>query len=54
VTPVPTTLTWYVDGERIGTSSSERALSWPLAVGHHEFEVRDATGRTARASVLVR
>jgi penicillin-binding protein 1C len=50
----PTMLTWYVDGARIGTSSSERALSWPLVVGSHAIEVRDEAGRSARASVLVK
>ena len=50
----PTTLTWFVDGARIGTASSERALSWPLVVGSHEIEVRDASGREARASVVVK
>ena len=50
----PTTLTWYIDGQRLGTSSSERALSWPLVVGAHAIEVRDADGRSAQASVLVK
>lgn len=54
VTPEPTTLTWYVDGERVGSSSSEHALSWPLVVGNHAIEVRDGAGRSARASVLVK
>ncbi|HET7697352.1 MAG TPA: penicillin-binding protein 1C [Vicinamibacterales bacterium] len=50
----PTTVTWLVDGAMIGTSSSERALAWPLAVGTHQIEVRDADGRRARASVVVK
>ena len=50
----PTTLTWFVDGARVGATSSERALSWPLVVGSHEVEVRDDAGRSARASVLVK
>jgi penicillin-binding protein 1C len=54
VTPEPTTLTWYVDGQRIGSSSSERAMAWPLAVGKHAIEVRDDAGRSAQASVLVK
>ena len=54
VTAEPTLLTWYVDGQRVGTSSSERSLAWPLAVGSHDFEVRDAAGRAARATVLVK
>ena len=50
----PTTLTWLVDGAPIGTASSERALSWPLAVGAHEIEARDTEGRRARSSVVVK
>ena len=54
VTPRPTTVTWMVDGETMGTISSERALSWPLTIGAHEIEARDADGRRARASVIVK
>ena len=54
VTGRPTTVTWLVDGARVGTASSERAVSWPLAVGAHEIEARDPDGRRARASVIVK
>jgi penicillin-binding protein 1C len=54
VASAPTTLTWFVDGTLIGTSSSERTLSWALVVGNHEIEVRDGAGRAARASVVVK
>jgi penicillin-binding protein 1C len=54
VTEHPTTLTWIVDGKEIGAVSSERPLSWPLVVGSHAIEVRDAAGRLARTSVVVR
>jgi penicillin-binding protein 1C len=54
VAPQPTTLTWFVDGERIGATSSERALSWPLVVGNHAIEVHDPAGRSARAVVVVK
>ena len=36
------------------TSSSERGVSWPLAVGAHEIEARDAEGRRAKTSVVVK
>ena len=49
-----TTLTWLVDGATIGTASSDRSLAWPLAVGAHEIEARDADGRRARTSVVVK
>ena len=54
VTGRPTTVTWLVDGATIGTASSERTLSWPLAIGAHEIEARDADGRRARTSVVVK
>ena len=54
VTERPTTVTWLVDGAHVGTASSERSLSWPLAVGAHEIEARDAEGRRARTSVIVK
>ena len=54
VTGTPTTVTWLVNGTRIGTASSERSLSWPLAVGAHHIEVRDAAGRRATTSVIVK
>jgi membrane carboxypeptidase/penicillin-binding protein PbpC len=54
VTARPTTVTWLVDGAPIGTLSSERPLAWPLAVGSHRIEVRDAAGRRAATSVVVR
>ena len=54
VTGRPTTVTWLVDGTKIGTASSEGSLSWPLAVGAHQIEVRDAAGRRATTSVIVK
>jgi penicillin-binding protein 1C len=54
VTEDPTTVTWLVDGVALGTASSDAALSWPLVVGPHRIEARDAHGRTARTSVVVK
>ena len=54
VTPAPTTITWSVDGRVLGTTSSERSVAWPLSVGMHRIEVRDADGRSAASSVIVR
>jgi penicillin-binding protein 1C len=54
VTPKPMTVTWLVDGAPVGRTSSDRALSWPLAVGAHEIEVRDDSGGRARTSVVVK
>ncbi|MGH9410613.1 MAG: penicillin-binding protein 1C, partial [Vicinamibacterales bacterium] len=49
-----TTVTWLVDGREIGHADSDRPLSWPLAVGRHEIEVRDADGRRVRTLVIVK
>jgi penicillin-binding protein 1C len=54
VTPAPTSVTWLVDDAMIGTTTSERPLAWPLAVGSHRIEVRDAAGRVARTSIVVK
>jgi hypothetical protein len=43
-----------VDGAEFGRTSSEKSLAWPLAVGSHDIEVRDADGRRARTSVVVK
>jgi penicillin-binding protein 1C len=47
-------LTWEVNGRRIGTTSGEQALPWPLAAGAHVIRVTDARGRRAEASILVK
>ena len=54
VTAVPTTITWMVDGLSLGTTSSEQTMAWPLRVGTHRIEARDADGRRAEAAVVVR
>ena len=54
VTARESTVTWVVDGQTIGRTSSDRALSWPLVVGRHEIEVRDEDGRRATATVVVK
>lgn len=53
VTANQTSVTWLVDGAEIGTSSSDKPLDWPLAVGAHQIEARDADGRRAHTSVVV-
>ena len=54
VTARPTTVRWTVDGAPVGAGSSDRPVSWPLAVGTHRIEVQDAAGRRAQTSVVVR
>ena len=50
----PTSVIWLMDGAEVGTSSSEKPFDWPLAAGTHEIEARDADGRRARTSVVVK
>jgi penicillin-binding protein 1C len=54
VTMLPTAVTWIVDGRPFETSSSERAVAWPLAVGRHTIEARVAAGESARTWIVVR
>src|SRR5262249_1362429 len=54
VTAHPTVVRWLVDGAPVGSASSDRPVSWPLAVGSHRIEVLDAEGRRASTSVVVR
>lgn len=54
VSPRQTTVTWLVDGQAVGQTSSDRALSWPLVVGRHEIEVRDEEGGRAATAVVVK
>jgi penicillin-binding protein 1C len=54
VSPRQATVTWLVDGQVLGHTSSDRALSWPLVVGRHQIEVRDEEGRRAATSVVVK
>ena len=54
VSPHQTIVTWLIDGQAIGRTSSDRALSWPLAVGRHEIEARDEDGSRATTFVVVK
>lgn len=54
VTAQPTSVTWKINGKSVGTTASEKSLSWPLAVGRHEIEVEDEAGRRARTSFVVK
>ena len=50
----PTTIEWSVNGSALGTSSSERAFSWPLQPGRHRIAARDASGATVESVITVR
>jgi membrane carboxypeptidase/penicillin-binding protein PbpC len=50
----PGDVEWRVNGQSVGTSSSESAVHWPLKVGVHRIAVRDTAGRTAQTTIIVR
>jgi penicillin-binding protein 1C len=50
----PGDVEWRVNGQSLGTSSSESAVHWPLKVGVHRIAVRDTAGRTAETTIIVR
>lgn len=50
----PGRLEWSIDGAPVGESPRDDAWRWPLSAGHHEIRVRDASGRTAATTVVVR
>jgi membrane carboxypeptidase/penicillin-binding protein PbpC len=45
---------WSVDGRAVGRAESDAPLSWPLMPGEHHIAARDARGRTAETSIIVR
>ncbi len=54
LTSTPGPVEWTVDERSLGTNETDRETSWPLVPGHHTFRARDAAGRTAEATVVVR
>lgn len=54
VTSMPGPVEWTVDERSLGANESDRETSWPLVPGHHTFRARDAAGRTAEATIVVR
>ena len=54
VRSAPGPLEWIVDGRSLGTAASAQTSTWPLVPGRHTFAVRDADGRVAEATILVR
>ena len=45
---------WAIDGRRVGASQADEPLQWPLVAGEHQISVRDALGRIAEVSILVK
>jgi penicillin-binding protein 1C len=47
-------LEWRVDDRTIATAASDASVDWPLVPGRHVISARDAQGRTAVASIVVK
>jgi penicillin-binding protein 1C len=47
-------ITWLLDGARLGTSAADADLKWSLARGRHTVTARDARGRSAETTILVK
>jgi penicillin-binding protein 1C len=45
---------WLVDGKLTGRSTAHDAVTWPLMPGHHVISARDAGGRIAEATIVVK
>jgi penicillin-binding protein 1C len=45
---------WRINGKPVGRSAIDEPLMWPLRPGEHVVSARDARGRTAEATILVR
>lgn len=54
VMPIPGAVEWSVDRRSLGSAASDRSLTWPLVPGRHTFVVRDAEGRSAESTIVVR
>lgn len=51
---VPGRLSWFVDGEFLGTVEGDEELWWTPRPGHHQFLVMDEAGRASRRLLKVR
>jgi penicillin-binding protein 1C len=47
-------LRWSVNGREVGETRADGSLDWPLSIGEHKIEVRDARGQTDAATILVK
>jgi penicillin-binding protein 1C len=45
---------WSVAGQAVGSADADATVHWTLAPGHHRIVARDARGRTAETTVIVR
>jgi membrane carboxypeptidase/penicillin-binding protein PbpC len=45
---------WHVDGKLSGRSAAHDPVSWPLTPGRHVISARDAAGRVAESTIVVK
>jgi penicillin-binding protein 1C len=48
------TVSWFVDGLLVGTTSSRERLFWAPTPGSHQVVVEDETGKKAKRTIVVR
>ena len=53
-TPATGDIEWSVNDRRLGTSTADVGLDWPLVPGRHRIFARDSRGRSAEAVITVR
>jgi membrane carboxypeptidase/penicillin-binding protein PbpC len=50
----PASIEWHINGQPIGTSSSESPLMWSLTPGTHTVVAKDSQGNASQISFVVR
>ncbi|RPH61625.1 MAG: penicillin-binding protein 1C [Acidobacteria bacterium] len=45
---------WAVDGHTVGSADADQAYLWPIVAGRHRIVARDARGRLAETTILVK
>jgi penicillin-binding protein 1C len=45
---------WAVDGQTVGSADADEAYLWPIVAGRHRIVARDARGRLAETTILVK
>ena len=46
-------VTWFVDGELVGTAAASERVYWTPTVGKHDVVASDEAGRKARRKLVV-
>jgi penicillin-binding protein 1C len=54
VAAAPGTVEWTIDDKPAGTAAADESIEWPLVPGRHRIAARDAKGRTAETTIVVK